>query len=137
MANRFRQRFYLDPERERGFHWRAQLLQVAKWPHQVAALLSVVEHRKVRYTITPKRAAEPPHRLLMPAHLTVALVVALAAALGIWRHGGLAPRLWVFAGLAIGISLLLSWTETWRYPAPYDLALLNRRQRELRGSAPG
>ena len=34
----FRQRFYLDPDRERGFHWRAVVLQFAKWPAQLTAI---------------------------------------------------------------------------------------------------
>jgi cellulose synthase (UDP-forming) len=131
LVDRFRQRFYLDPARERGFHWRALVLQVAKWPHLVSALFDVVARRKVRYTITPKSHGGGPHRVLMPAHLLIAVLVASAAALGAVRHGGLAPLLWVFAALAIGVSLLLSWSETWRYPPPFDPELLVRRRQEL------
>ncbi len=131
-VDRFRQRFFFDPNRERGLHWRAALLQVAKWPHLASALFDAVINRQVGYTITRKVAAPAsvPH-VLTPPHLGIIVVVATAAAAGLWRHHSLLPTLVVFAALAIGTSMVLVWTEWLRYPPPYDLALLKQRQAEV------
>jgi hypothetical protein len=132
LIDRFRQRFFFDPKRERGFHWRAVVLQLAKWPHLVWALLDAVRNRKLGYVLTRKTGPGRVERILTPPHLGIAFLVAVAAVVGRVRHGGLAPTLWVFAALLIGTSLLLVWTETWRYPSPYDPELFGRRRAELR-----
>jgi len=138
----FRQRYYLDPERERGLHWRALVLQFAKWPHQLAALVDVLLRRQVGYAVTPK--VELRSRLaLTPPHLVLAAVVAGATALGLAIHGTVATPLVAWSGIAIVMSLALVNTERWIYPAPNDLAMLRQRRAEVaflldRGSpAPG
>ena len=52
--DRFRQRFYLVPTLERGFHWRASMMQLAKWPVFVRAIFEVAGGRQVPYLLTPK-----------------------------------------------------------------------------------
>lgn len=132
MVDRFRQRFYFDPERERGVHWRSLVLQIAKWPHLVSALLDAATGRTVGYEITRKSAASRPERVLTPPHLAIAFLVTVAVGIGLLAHGGLATTLWVLAGLTVGASLALVWTETWSYPPPFDPALLPRRRAEMR-----
>ncbi|TKB76167.1 MAG: glycosyltransferase [Nitrospira sp.] len=56
LCRAFAQRFYLDPVRERGWHWRAVLLQVVKCPWVVLAVLDVLVDRRVPYVTTPKPA---------------------------------------------------------------------------------
>ena len=51
---RYRQRFYLKKESEQGIHWRASLLQFAKWPYQLAAVADVLINRQFPYITTPK-----------------------------------------------------------------------------------
>jgi cellulose synthase (UDP-forming) len=131
-VDRFRQRFFFDPKRERGLHWRAALLQLAKWPHLASALFDAGINRQVGYVVTRKMTAPGnlPH-VLTPPHLAIALVVASAAAAGLWRHHSLAATLVVLAALAIGSSLALVGTEWLSYPPPYDIALLKQRQSEI------
>jgi cellulose synthase (UDP-forming) len=131
-VDRFRQRFFLDPKRERGFHWRAAMLQLAKWPHLTAALFDAAINRRVKYVVTRKTEASggDRHVLALP-HLGIVVLVLSAAAIGIWRHGALPPILVVLATLAIGSSLVLVWSERLKHGPPYDLALLKRRQSEV------
>lgn len=133
IVDRFRQRFYLDPERERGFHWRSVVLQVAKWPHLVSALLDAAFNRRAGYVITQKAAAGRQVRILTPPHLVIAALVLGAALSSVARRGTLDPTLWVLAGLTVFASLALVWTETWRYPAPYDPVLHEQRLQDLGG----
>lgn len=58
LCRRFTQRFYLDPERERGWHWRAIILQLVKGPWVWLAVLDVLLARRIPYLTTPK-LAEP------------------------------------------------------------------------------
>jgi len=131
-VDRFRQRFFLDPKRERGLHWRSALLQIAKWPHLASALFDAGINREVGYTITRKVAATTklPH-VLTPPHVGIILVILIAAVAGLVRHHSLAPTLVVLAALAIGSSMALVWTERSKNPPPFDLALLEQRQAEI------
>ncbi|MBC7788435.1 MAG: glycosyltransferase, partial [Anaerolineae bacterium] len=132
LVDRFRQRFFFDAEREQGLHWRAGLLQLAKWPHLVSALFDAAINRRVDYAVTRKTAAtESIRHILTPPHLGISVVLASAAAIGVSRHGALPPTLAVLAVLAIGSSLLLAITDWLSFPQPYDLALLKRRQEEV------
>jgi hypothetical protein len=131
-VDRFRQRFFLDPKRERGLHWRSALLQIAKWPHLASALFDAGINRQVGYTITRKVAATAklPH-VLAPPHVGIILVIAMAAVAGLVRHHSLSPTLVVLASLAIGTSMALVWTERAKNPPPFDHALLEQRQAEI------
>ncbi len=60
LCRREAQRFYLDPERERGWHWRAALLQMIKFPWLVLALGDVLLSRRVAYVTTPKQVEAQP-----------------------------------------------------------------------------
>ncbi len=124
----FRQRYYLDPERERGIHWRALILQIAKWPQLAGALIDALLHRHVAYTLTPKVAGGTERYTLAPVHLGLAAMLFLAWGAGVIRNGGLEPVLSLLTALVVGSSLLLAWSDTWRYPPPYDPSLLSRRR---------
>jgi len=131
-VDRFRQRFFLDPKRERGLHWRSALLQIAKWPHLASALFDAGINRQVGYTITRKvpATAKLPN-VLAPPHVGLILVILISAVAGLVRHHSLSPTLVVFAALAIGSSMALVWTERSKNPPPYDQALLEQRQAEI------
>jgi hypothetical protein len=53
-TNCYRQRFFLGGRTEWGLHWRAGLLQLAKWPYLGLALLEVLFDRHYPYWVTPK-----------------------------------------------------------------------------------
>jgi len=131
LADRFRHRYFLDPEREGGIHWRAGLLQYAKWPHFAGALLDVLRGRDRPYALTPKATGGAGRFVLAPVHCWLAAAVAVAWLVGTIRFGHVEPELSLLALLVGGASLLLAWTETWSYPAPYDPALLPRRRAEM------
>jgi cellulose synthase (UDP-forming) len=120
ISNLYRQRFFLDRRREWGLHWRSALLQLAKWPWFVLALWQVLAGTRTRYTLTAKTAAAERRRPLLWPHAVVAL--ALVAAWMIGRLAGATPPPaavgWA-AAVVVG-SLALLWTETWRFPPPWQ-----------------
>ncbi len=120
----YRQRFFLDPRREWGAHWRAALLRYAKWPVFVWALWDVAVGRRVPYALTQKvRTASRPYLLLVP-HLLV--IVSVCAAFGAAQLlGRSVPSLlyWVAAAV-VTASLSLVMTAQLRFPSPYDRTLL-------------
>ena len=129
--DRFRQQFLLDPHRERGFHWRALVLQVAKAPHLGVAVIEVLLGRRPTYRTTPKIRAKRPGRVLAAFHGTLAALVIGAAVIGFVRHGELDPVLRVIAVLLVLQSLSLALTERWRYPAPFDPQLWATRYQAM------
>lgn len=119
LSNFYRQRFFLDPRTECGLHWRAGLLQFAKWPCFVLALWQVATGRREAYAVTAK-VPEPRGRTLLWPHLVVALVLTLASAVG-RAAGGVPPRAaTAWAAAIVVLSLALVWMERWRYPAPWE-----------------
>lgn len=128
----YRQRFYLDPARERGLHWRAGLLRFAKWPQALAALVEVVLRREVPYAITPKRRVGGGPHLELGAHL--ALGMSLAGAWGVGLVRGTVAEGWLHVATAVlvGVSLGLVASQLLPPPAPYDRSLQRRAAQRTR-----
>jgi cellulose synthase (UDP-forming) len=122
LIGRFRQQFYLDPDREQGLRWRAMLLQIAKAPYLPGAVINVLLNRPVTYVTTPK-VAGPRSHLLAQRHLMLAAVIAGAAGVGVARHGGLHPALVLVTVFLLFLILSLVATEWLDFPAPFDPAL--------------
>ena len=121
----FRQRFYLDRRNEWGWHWRAGLLQLAKWPYFLLAVYQVLSDRRFPYVLTSKVKAPADTYILWP-HVLVAELLVLAWIVGALKDGSLHPLLHIWAaGAAIG-SLLVALTELMSFPDPYDPTLLTR-----------
>ena len=93
----YRQRFYLDPRNEWGFHWRVALLQYAKWPWFLLALADVLLDRRVAYILTPKVKSKTQNHLLLMPNLLVAILLCSAwvvgQSLGVTVH----PLIYIFA----------------------------------------
>ena len=126
MAEFYQQRFFLGRWHERGLHWRAGILQLAKWPYLALALLDVLRHRQPVYETTPKVRGAAKPRLLLRAHLPVVSLLGVAWLIGVVAGYPL-PRLlhlWT-AGLVL-VSLALMATEWWPFPHPYDRRLWER-----------
>jgi hypothetical protein len=125
----YRQRFYLDRRNEWGWHWRAGVLQLAKWPYLLLALSQVLLNRRLQYVLTPKVKGESlPYVLLWP-HLLVAALICTAWVAGIMLGRALHPLLHLSAFTTmIGILVLIA-TEHMSFPEPYDpsLRLSSRR----------
>lgn len=129
----FRQRFYLHPARERGLHWRAIVLQFAKWPAQVHAIWQLVRNRRVAYAVTFKIISTSGHQLVLWPHLAFAILLAAAWMLGAVYEPPVAPVRTTLSAIVVAGSLLLTWTEAWRYPPAFDPALYDRyRERRTR-----
>lgn len=117
----YRQRFYLDRRNEWGLHWRAGLLQLAKWPYLVYALYQVGLNRRFPYVITSKVREEPtPYKLLWP-HIAMGALICLAWVFGLIMGHSLNPLLQIFAAAIVLGIVLLTATGHMRFPAPYDL----------------
>jgi hypothetical protein len=116
----YRQRFYLDWRNERGWHWRAGVLQLAKWPYFLLALSQVLLNRRLPYVLTSKVKAESrPHVLLRP-HLLTAALICTAWVAGMMSGRTLHPLLHLSAVMTVIGSLVLIATEHMSFPEPYD-----------------
>lgn len=125
----YRQRFYLDPKHEAGFHWRSGLLTLAKWPFILVALADALKQDR-SYTITRKARTESKRSILLIPH---ALVIGLVG--GAWTLGMLLghirnPMLHISTIFIVLGSLGLILTERMKFPDPYDP---NLRSEEVAG----
>jgi cellulose synthase (UDP-forming) len=125
----YQQRFFLGGWAECGLHWRAGLLQLAKWPSLGLALLDVLRARQPAYETTPKVRQSAKPRLVVRAHLPIVLLLGWAWLIGV--VAGHPPpgllHLWT-AGIMLAAVALMA-TDWWPFPAPYDRRLWARQAR--------
>ena len=122
----YRQRFFLEPERERGLHWHAGLLRIAKWPYMLLALRDAFAGPNRGYTLTRKVA--PPRRRYAAAPVQLILAGVVAAALAAGAARGVLHNRSVVIGAAVLVTsaLLVALVDLQRAPPPYDDALATR-----------
>ncbi len=111
----YRQRFFLDPPREGGTHWRARILRVAKAPFLLLALLDVMVGRKRAYEMTPKVTGTP-KPLLAVAFTPIAALIAAAWIIGAAGADAYPPA--CHAAALAGIASCLGLVAMERVPAP-------------------
>lgn len=116
----YRQRFYLDPRREWGVHWRASVLHIAKWPYALLGLYDMLTQHRGPYTITRKVKAKGKQQVLLRPHLFTASVIGLAWLISIALDHTLDPMVHLAAAHAIVSSLGVIATEWITFPDPYD-----------------
>jgi hypothetical protein len=126
LCDLFRQSFFLERERERGIHWRAGLLRLAKWPQVLLALRDALAGPNRGYTLTRKVGSSRKRYAAAPAHLLVATTIAAAWSTGMARGVIHNPALSIGAAVAVAISLLVALTEVRSFPPPYDDELAQR-----------
>jgi Glycosyltransferase like family 2 len=119
----YRQRFYLDWPNEGGWHWRAGVLQLAKWPYLLIALFQVLLNRRFPYVVTNKLGGQAQPYVLLGPHILVAALIATAWIVGIMSGIKLDPVLHILAATALGGIFLLLATEHMKFPQPYDPSL--------------
>jgi cellulose synthase/poly-beta-1,6-N-acetylglucosamine synthase-like glycosyltransferase len=111
LCERYRQRFYLDWKRERGLHWRAGLLQFAKWPYLTMAFFDVIFDRRFPYVITSKIPGTTPESFVLWPHILVLLVLGLAWIIGLSIHETVPVEVQFCAGIVVITTLALLVTE--------------------------
>jgi cellulose synthase/poly-beta-1,6-N-acetylglucosamine synthase-like glycosyltransferase len=131
----YRQRFYLDPKNECGFHWRVALLHYAKWPWFLLAFFDVLLNKKKAYELTEKVKSSLAQRSLLWPNLTVIVLLAHTLFIDWMLDINVPPVMRFLAVILLLSSAALIWTEFWSFPEPYDkqifrAALLNERDGE-------
>jgi glycosyl transferase family 2 len=116
----YRQRFFLDRRHEWGLHWRASLLQWAKWPSVGLALLEVLLGRRYTYAITHKVRTAATSAPVARTHLPVVLLLGLAWLTGVAGEVTIPVALHLWTAAIVVSTPALMWTERWTFPAPYD-----------------
>jgi cellulose synthase (UDP-forming) len=116
----YQQRFYLDWRNEWGLHWRAKLLQLARWPYFLAALYDVILDRRFPYTLTRKLGENARHPTALWPHCLVVILISAAWTIGVTFREGIHPLIHLCSGIVLLASLMLLLTGRWRYPEPYD-----------------
>lgn len=116
----YRQRFYLDWSSERGLHWRAALLQYAKWPHLLLALFNVILNRPVPFALTRKVGGKSSRSLLIGPHMLVIIFISISWIIGMASGHRIILSLHLSSALLVLLSLALILTEYKRFPDPYD-----------------
>ncbi len=111
---RYRQRFYLNGRFEQGLHWRAMLLQFAKWPYQLAAVADVLGNRQFPYMATSKMAVRSRSSFVLWPHVTALGVIGLAWGAGLALHGTIPIAVQLCAGVIVVVTLGLMATE-WKW----------------------
>ena len=125
----YRQRFFLDPQREVGIHWRSQVLAYAKWPIFLLAIYDVLTRYRGMYTITRKVRATSKHYILFVPHILVVTLIGTAWSIGMILRHVTNPLLHI-SSVIIGLSSLgVMLTGLWRFPDPYERDLW-RQERE-------
>jgi cellulose synthase (UDP-forming) len=122
----FRQRFFLEPERERGLHWRAAILRVAKWPYVLVALADVLAGRNPGYALTRKVASPRRRHSVARSQLLVAAGIAVACIAGATRHVLHNGLLVCWATIVVAASVFVTIAGLQHFPPPYDDILAAR-----------
>ncbi|MEA2177760.1 MAG: hypothetical protein QOG77_1057, partial [Solirubrobacteraceae bacterium] len=122
----FRQVFFLEPGRERGLHWRAGVLRLAKWPHVLLALRDALAGPNRGYVMTRKVGSGRKRYAAAPAHLLIAGLVAASWAIGTARGVIDNDMLDISAALLVALSLAVAASELQHFPPPYDDELAER-----------
>jgi cellulose synthase (UDP-forming) len=118
----YRQRFYLDWRAESGLHLRSALLEYAKWPWFLLALLDALIGRQMRYTITRKTPGSGVFLKFVAWNLAIVVLVGGTWAVARIRGGG-DPRLGFFAAPFVLASLCLAASGLKQPPPPYTAGL--------------
>jgi cellulose synthase (UDP-forming) len=133
----YRQRFYLDWKNEWGLHWRAGLLQLAKWPYLLLALFDVLVDRRVPYVLTPKVKSRSKPSLMMWPQFVVVAVLGTAWIVALVKGVAVSPFLHLCTAAILACSLVLILTERFTFPAPYSGSAsdVGEAQTPLRGAS--
>lgn len=120
MCEFYRQRFFLHPKTEGGFHWRAGLLRFAKWPLILTASIEAVLNKKPAYAITRKVPGSRAPWALLVAHAATAAMIVGAWAIGVLSGSVQSPVVLLLAAAMVMSALLVCLTVFVRFPDPFN-----------------
>ena len=129
----YRQRFYLDWRTESGIHWRAALLEFAKWPWFLLALLDVLGRRRHDYAVTRKTAGAGTYWRFAAWNAFMAVVIVVAWRAGV-RHGHSGRAVVATGAMIAVVSAGLAASALREPPPPYAARLW--KQGTWRGAEP-
>ena len=129
----FRRRFFLDPVGEGGLHWRAALLQFAKWPYQCIAAWRAFWRMKAAYTVTLKVRSSTSRSLLLWPHWVVMVLMAEAVTTAISLDLPLTTPVFLGAVGTLVMSTGLAFSEFVPSPPAWDGTLYQRTRARLAG----
>lgn len=123
LCESYRQRFYLDWKNERGIHWRAAILQLAKWPAFLGAMGDVLMARSVPYQVTPKVKSSHTASALMVPHICAAIGIGIALIINFAFGRTCHPIIYGCAAAMLLVEILLVVSGKMSFPAPFDREL--------------
>ena len=125
----FRRRFFLDHRREGGVHWRALVMQFAKWPYQCVATWRALRRRDASYAVTLKLRRAGARSLVLWPHWVIATGMAVVVVTGLQRHAS--PILIAMGGAVIVLSAAIAASEYRLVPGSWDEAVYRQRRAQL------
>src|SRR5262245_12998975 len=120
----YRQRFYLDPNREWGMHWRAQLLRHAKWPVYMWAFWGILFDHRDQYDLTHKLRVESHSNLLLIPQTLILLLMCAAWGTGLLLGSNVPTLIYWLAAAVIATSFFLILSERLDFPEPFEKRLI-------------
>jgi hypothetical protein len=124
----YRQRFFLHPRSEAGFHWRAGILRFAKWPFILLASVEAALNVRHAYSVTRKVPGSSAPWSLLAAHGATASLIAAAWIIGSLRGAATSPILDLLTVVILVAAAAVSLTAFLRFPDPYQPRLLAAAQ---------
>ncbi len=116
----YRQRFFLDPQREMGIHWRSHILAYVKWPIFLLAIYDVLTCNRGAYTLTWKARTKSRHSVLLVPHILIIGVIGIARVIGLIFRRITNPLLHISGAISVLSSLGAILTCCLKFPDPYD-----------------
>jgi cellulose synthase (UDP-forming) len=127
----YRQRFFLDPRTECGFHWRSGFVDFVKWPYLVLAFADAIQGSYGIYSITNKTRTYRGALGLAFTHAVVLVLTSAAWSVDFLRGTSEFIPLHIAAACVTITSLAAVITSLGRFPPAYQAEIRrnwNQRQ---------
>ena len=116
----YRQRFFLDPRSEFGWHWRSAFVGFVKWPYFVLAFADAIRGKYGVYPITYKTRTSKKAIGFAVTHAAVLVLTGTAWTIDFFRGSAEFIPLHVATGLTAIASLAAVITSFRDFPPPYE-----------------
>ena len=129
----YRQRFFLDPRSEFGWHWRSVFVVFVKWPYFMLAFADAIRGKYGIYPITYKTRTSRKAIGFALTHAAVLVLTGTAWTINFFRGSAEFIPLHIAAGFTAIASLVAVITSFRDFPPPYQSELYQRwnQRREI------